>query len=219
MKAISSGLFPIFVSQDDVNAEKDLAQATCACGDGDIEDIRYYVVENADRKTPAPTIIRPTSLIGALNGLSLSGYRTHEAQLDDHDAFGSTVTFSRRRHSSIVSSATDMFIPSNDEIIKQRQSKYLKQLVMIATEQPMTLSTMYAPASFSEDVHVRENHYGSAKIDMEKPNWLHMNNFLTREEGIEKVFENYINLFTHQRYHEGCRIFSRIVQLEQNTST
>ena len=103
MKAISAGLFPSFLKQDDINAEKDYASfSIIETTEGDNNRSLLFSVKESVNQDPYQFIVGgPT---GALNGLHLKGYNVHEKELDlspVNTATGAKVTymFSRRRHS------------------------------------------------------------------------------------------------------------------------
>ena len=102
MKAISAGLFPSFLKQDDINAEKDYASfSIIETTEGDNNRSLLFSVKESVNQDPYQFIGGPT---GALNGLHLKGYNVHENELDlspVNTATGAKVTymFSRRRHS------------------------------------------------------------------------------------------------------------------------
>ena len=68
MKAISAGLFPSFLKQDDINAEKDYASFSIAdTTDGDNNRSLLFSVKESVNQDPENQFIWGPS--GALNGL------------------------------------------------------------------------------------------------------------------------------------------------------
>lgn len=214
--AISAGLFPFFLTQDDVNAEKDLATVcTSQNGDDDIDGIAYTADEYINGKSIPQ--IQCDSLVGALNGVFAKGYKMHVGQLDRHNEYWSEVTFSRRKHSVMQGKSTDIFIPADNEGKKQRDLNCTKQLAMLLETQPFACDRMFVPADIVEDSEERANPYATADIQNAPELWLQKHNFVTREEGVEKLFGNYIQLLLKHHYMD-CRIYSRKIPLVQQNN-
>ena len=77
--AISAGFFPLFLKQDDVNAEKEYATVLVHYEES-IDKMKYVVRESVNWDK-----LYPDSLVGALNGIHTKGYTKHEDNLDRHN--------------------------------------------------------------------------------------------------------------------------------------
>ena len=114
-KAISNGLFPFFLKQDDVNADKDYAVITVFLED----EVEPAVFVDKMNDTPI-TSIDCGGIIGACNRLQAEGFTLPGRTLNVDAAYTgdgliSYMSFSRRRHSAIRSgNATAIFIPTRD---------------------------------------------------------------------------------------------------------
>lgn len=189
LKAISSGLFPSFLKKD-TTIEKDFAmmKVQTRLNQRDNDDFSNYRVNvyEVGKGTLGPAIMCG-GMIGALNGLFANGYTwqdkkeqiDHEYPLHYHDSF----TFSRARHSAIYNgSATDVFIPTEDEIEQKKESNRIKQFVLSTKDiSGQGEEIIIAPAEFGDGV----DPYAEATIENGEF-WLERNNFVTHERRIEE---------------------------------
>ena len=192
MKAISAGLFPSFLKQDDINAEKDYASfSIIETTEGDNNRSLLFSVKESVNQDPYQFIGGPT---GALNGLHLKGYNVHENELDlspVNTATGAKVTymFSRRRHSILHSDAADIFTPDNNERNNEGERCCIKQFALQMMSRDNEGPEIRAPSEFHEDESVRSNPFGCAIIT-QCDTWLEDNGFTTREREYEAIFKS-----------------------------
>ena len=193
MKAISAGLFPHFLKQDDIHAERDFAIMR-------IEDDPDNRVKVKEVGKPIPEQ-RASSNIGGLNGLHRKGYTKYEKQLRTK----STYTFSRRKHFLLKSEATHIFIPSDEEV----GSGYTKQFAVVISEfgGPNGKLTI-APSEFDQDESKRSDIFWHAPIYGTDP-WLEDHGFTTHEEEYEEI----LGIHDENTTVKG-KIFSRLVERE-----
>jgi len=219
LKAISSGLFPYFMKQDDVNAEKVLAAMTIFSPDDDFETFSISIHELGESDVEHGA----ACLIGALNGLHLKGYTVHETQLDTSNRYEDIITFSRRRHLFMDSDATDIFIPSKDEIWNRTEHNSIKQFAMLLEETDSWNEITIAPAEFVQEGsrEAKENPFNVAQFEGRGP-WLKQNGFITREQGYEELFQGYIESLLSHNFPRSrreafriCRIYSRKIKPPQ----
>ena len=197
--AIAAGLFPLFRKQDDVNADKDYAILTITKVDG---SNRRLITVN---EVPGPKE-ETEAIVGALNGLHLKGYVFHEKQLDKYKAESKeTFTISRRRHSTMCSDATNIFIPDGHERSEHKGRGSVKQFAIAVSFRESGDEIILAPAEFNEDESKRSNPYGDTIIT-QCDTWLENNGFVTREENYEDMFQH---VFKDGSRLMECKIFSR----------
>jgi len=182
MKAISSGLFQYFLKQNDVDAEKDYAVLS-------ITDEGYKLKE-AGKSGPEH---QTYGIYGALNGLHLKRYSYHESQLRTNE----TYTFSRRKHATMGSRATDIFIPNNNEIVGQERKSYVKQFVAVVDHENENVAFR----------SIRYMHQNDAVIT-NPGSWLEDNGFVTREYGYERIFKEH---FEKSLADKKISMFSRVI--------
>ena len=202
--AISNGLFPLFLKQDDVHAEKDLAIMT-------VSDDMQVIVHEIVNGNPGPTI-GCGGIFGALNGLHRNGYTLPGNRMRRDLAFNhrESIPFSRRRHSRMrIGDATSIFIPTRDEIDRRRDNAAKQFAVYIMNEAERQVWIL-APAGFIrvageevDEVNDISNPYSVATIQEEEDDelyfWLERHNFTTPEMWIlgNEVFQNeYINFLS-----------------------
>ena len=211
-RALSSGLFPYFRKQDDVNAEKDLATLSIFSPPDESEvGISICEIDQSNN------IHQPAGcLVGALTGLHAKGYTVLE-ELDKTDRYEKKWTFSRRRHSQLVmnTNATDILIPSNHEgTCTQKQQRYVKQFALLLEEMEACREITIAPALEHHPNPCAVNIY-----DGRNP-WLEEKGFINREEEYEELFQEYIKSSLNQffvtsrkeKFRVG-RIYSRKVRI------
>lgn len=187
LNAISAGLFPYFLKKND-EAEKDFAFLK----DEILEDgrITLRVVELVNGERSALVNMgTDNNIIGALNGIYAKGYALDEDPIY-HDwprDMVSYTTFSRRRHSVLHSSATNIFIPTNDEIEKQKEANCTKQFACHVKDMAESSEKIVVSDILNAD---DPDPYSAVEIteqdDVEL--WLEKHNFLTREKKIEELF-------------------------------
>jgi len=208
--AISSGLFPTFLKQDDINAEKDLAvvDAYQPGVSGDDPDGMCYSFSEISTNSR----LHCDSLVGALNGLFDKGYTRREASLDRHNELTDAVAFYRRKHStiSLEDSATQIFIPTNDEIQQQREATSVKQFALVCQDDPISVDEFLLPASIGDrqdlvSPFATTRHRGNSSVPIR-------HQFTTREEELENLFDGYFKLLRQRTY--LCKIYSRMIPRE-----
>jgi len=93
--AISEGLFPFFLKQDDVGTERDLATVFIEFGAAltSIDSVRFSVTE-CIKGNDIQEKRSCDSLVGALNGIFANGYTSHE-DLDRQNGYVNEATFSQ----------------------------------------------------------------------------------------------------------------------------
>ena len=193
MKAMAAGLFPHFLKQDDVHAERDFAIMR-------IEDDPDNRVKVKEVGKPIPEQ-RASSNIGGLNGLHRKGYTKYEKQLRTK----STYTFSRRKHFLLKSEATDIFIPNDEEV----GSGYTKQFAVVISEfGGPNRRLILAPSEFDQDESKRSDIFWHAPIYGTDP-WLEDHGFTTHEEEYEEI----LGIHDENTTVKG-KIFSRLVERE-----
>ena len=204
-KAISAGLFPHFVKQDDINADKDYAVLITSydpIGERAQIIIPTTSVKLVGEQAPEK---KARGLAGALNGLHMKGYTFHEKQLDRFSNSRERFTFSRRRHFALRSEATGILV-SNENNDDQRGSGYMKQFASYMMNGENGHDCVMVPVEFIEDESDpdRSNPFYGESI-APCGTWLEDNGFIYREEEYEDLFHNYFNS-------SDCnRIFSRMV--------
>ena len=184
MKAISAGLFPNFLKQNDVDAEKEFATVRIskeAEAPGAPPTHSYKIKEIGK---PGPEH-RTGGVHAALNGLHLKGYTHYESQLKTNE----TYTFSRRKHTTMSSGATDIFIP-NDEEGGQERNGLTKQFATVIRNLHDKIRMIGAPAEFHKDESKKSNPLNSPAIEGAGA-WLENNGFATREIAYEDIFKDH----------------------------
>jgi hypothetical protein len=221
-KALSKGLFPFFLEQDDVNAEKDLAVMTVHT-----DDIQV-VVREIKNGNLGPTI-GCGDVFGALNGLHRNGYTSFGDPIERDLSFNQreSISFYRRRHSTMrIGDATSIFIPPHDENEKRRANAAKQFAVYIMNEADHT-AWIIAPAEFirGADQEVDEDNdishpYSVATIENEDFYfWLERHNFTIPEIGYlllgNKMFQKYINYLSRGlRVKCEIQIYSRLSSVQ-----
>ncbi len=218
-KAISNGLFPQFLKQDDVYADMDLAIMTVHT------DGMEVMVTEIVNGNPRPTI-GCGGIFGALNGLHRNGYTSpgNPLRRDLASHHRESIPFSRRRHSRMsIGDATSIFIPTRDEI-DRRRAVAAKQFAVYVKNEAERQVWIIAPAEFIrvagqeiDEVNDISNPYCVATIQEEEDDdlyfWLEMHNFTTPEMWIlgNEVFQNeYINFLSRGlRTKCSIQIYSR----------
>jgi hypothetical protein len=200
MKAISTGLYPAFLNQNELTAESDIAIMTVSRG-----SMNVVVNEIVNGTTTGPTI-DCYGIIGALNGLHANGYTTCGDRL--HRVFPYThrhsLSFTRRRHSTIrTGDATNILIPTQDTINKR---ELVKEFAIYIEDETEHTAHIIAPgqAIYEDGVAKYVNTKACKHFQMSlsggnppytmmhmKGNggekmffWLEKNNFVTRESWI-----------------------------------
>jgi hypothetical protein len=219
LKAISSGLHPLLLNQDIVNAEKILATMTIKCHDyepkvADFEGFEFLLSEIGESDLNAAPGPLDCQLIAAINWLHLRGYTVHERQLDKGQGPEYTMTFSRRKHSAIASDATDIFIP-NDNEINQNNRGLTKQFAMLI-EGDLTITKAILP-----DTTPTANHHSPFyHVINGRMQCLEETGFIEREEEYENIFKDYVQAIIAHYFRDGtparCRIYSRKVPINLN---
>ena len=204
--AISEGLFPFFLKQDDIDAERDLATVFVEFGAAltSIDSVRFSVTEcingNDQEKRSCD------SLVGALNGIFANGYTRHE-DLDRQNGYVNEATFSRRTHRAEqnASSATRIFIPTDNDERKRHYGKR-KQLAMYLLESSQVRYELITPSQILKDdlfatTNIIEGHGTHLYLQKHK--------FITREKGLDEIFVTYFNLL--KRKYTDCKVYSRMI--------
>ena len=212
-KAISTGLFPLFLKQDDVNAEKEFATVSVAHELEDTDNVYIGVHEcNIDENEAR----RCDSLVGALNGIFAKGYNRHEGQMDRHDGIcEDCVTFSRRKHSNLLlHHSTEIFIPSDKEVKEQREVNCRKQFAMLLI--PKIEDSTYGGESDKLIIPAESDlvsPYVTTQLEWPENNgvWLQKQNFVTIEDGLAKLFESHFAILKGKYY--DCRVYSRMTPI------
>ena len=199
MKAISAGLFPHFLKQNDINAEKDYA-------------VLKFGQLASTKKVSLKEIGKPDSedisLISAMNDLSLKGYTNQESQLETDKS----IAFSRRKHvAKRLYSATDIFIPNKEEELDEEQIGYTKQYAVVVDQgHGLCLRLVIAPDEFHRDV---------GGVIFEEGTWLADNGFVTKEDSLEDVFRNCLSsLISPEEEKIRFNIFSRMIKASRDVS-
>ncbi len=213
-KAISDGLFPLFLKQDDVHAEKDLAVMTVYTDDMQV------IVHEIVNGNPGPTI-GCGGIFGAVNGLHRNGYTFPGNRLRRDFALQhrESIPFSRRRHSGMrIGDATSIFIPPSDEI-DRRRANAAKQFAVYIMNEAEHQVCIIAPAEFIrvageevDEVNDISNPYSVATIQEEEEDelylWLERHNFTTPEMWIlgNDLFKNECINFISRGLRMKCNI-------------
>jgi hypothetical protein len=134
LKAISNGLFPFFLKQDDVNADKDYAVITVDYEQPGEDEV--FVDKIVSDASITSIICGRGGIIGACNGLQADGFMSPGRTLNVDATYTGEelMSFSRRRHSSAIltGNATAIFIPTHDEMDK-RWANSAKQFAVYVT--------------------------------------------------------------------------------------
>ena len=198
--AISSGLLQLFRQRDDVNAEKDFAILRIYKNISDDSAISHLVKEAED------LFHECGSVTAALDGLHLKGYSVHEKQLDAISKAKETYTFSRRRHSTLHSDATDIFIPGDDER-NHKENGNSKQFALYMMNGDSGSEIILAPSEFHEDDEDIRSVLSGTAIN-NKGQWLEDKGFTTRELEYEELFCHH---FEQPNSVVKFKIFSRMI--------
>jgi len=222
-KAITSGLYPIFLRQDDVNADKDFISLYILNNSveqfDDIEEMTRESVkikELAANSLPLPDCTG--GIVGALNGIHSRGYTKHEQQFlterdeKDYDShMFSFVSFSQRKHSTAInsSSAKEIFIPSENEAEKERETNSIKQFALQLDPAEWSDVDIFAPAEYSENPQVRENPFATETLTGTR-GWMEEHQFITREKEYEKLFKTHLSMMSYNHVRDGRPILTRL---------
>ena len=202
--AISEGLFPFFLKQDDVDAERDLATVFIEFGAAltSIDSVRFSVTE-CIKGNDIQEKRSCDSLVGALNGIFSQGYTRHE-DLDRQNGYVNEATFSRRTHRAEqnTSPTTRIFIPANNEERKHQYGRR-KQLAMRLESSQYELIT---PSQI-----LKHDPYATTNIIEGHGTHLYLqkHKFITREKGLDEIFVTYFNLL--KRKYTDCKVYSRMI--------
>ena len=206
MNAISAGLFPYFLKQDDTHAEKDFA----------VFRINFdpYVTYSITIIGQADSDFQPvvSDIIEGLNSLHMKGYNVHESQLQLSGKSIETLTFSRRRHFTLQSEVTGIFIPDHSETNRQQESKGIKQFAMLQFNRDYDTGSIVAPA----ETQTPSTHETIEIHNHQRDSWLERNGFMTREVEYEDIFKNYFSPPSDDPTSYYIGIFSRMVVHEEN---
>ena len=203
MKAISSGLFPHFLKPNDIDAEKEFAVFN--------GDKMHTLKEIGNPENPEEHSVY-TGAIGALNGLYLKGYTDYESELKTSEE---KYTFSRRKHATIGSGATDIFILNKHETVGQARKGYVKQFAAVLDhEDGNDVTLILAPAEFHRVESNRSMPLRGA-IVIDSGSWLEENGFVTRENAFEDIFRGFYST-THCE--TKFNIFSRMIKASRDVS-
>jgi len=200
MKAISSGLFPHFSKQNDIGAEKEFA---VFYANWEIDGDKIHALKEIGNPEN-PGEHRVYGAIGALNGLYLKGYTDYESQLKTSEE---RYTFSRRKHATIGSGATDIFILNENETVSQARKGYVKQFAAVINPEEDRPFIILAPSDFHKDESKKSNPLQGAII-IDRGSWLEDNGFGIREYAYEDIFREFYS--TH--YQTKFNVFSRVVR-------
>lgn len=200
--AISEGLFPFFLKQDDIYAERDLATVFVEFGAamGGIDSVRFAVTEciNGNEIQEKRSC---DSLVGALNGIFAKGYTRHEDLDRQNEA-----TFSRRTHRAKQSTslATRIFIPTNNEERKHRNGRRRQLAMYLQNNSQYELIT-------PSQILIKDDPFATTNIIEGHGTYLYLqkHKFITREKGLDEIFVTYFNLL--KRKYTDCRIYSRMI--------
>ncbi len=187
LNAISSGLFPFFLTQNKFDAEKDLAVMTV------YTDNMQVVVQEIVNNIPGPTI-GCGGIFGALNGIHRNGFTSPGKHLrrDLTTSHRESISFSRRRHCAMrIGDATSIFIPPHDES-RNKRAKQFAAWIMNEDERNVWI---IAPGEYIhgadngvDEVNDISNPYIVATIqeadDDDLYTWLERHNFTTSEPWI-----------------------------------
>ena len=203
MKAISSGLFQYFLKQNDNDAEKEFAtvrisKETVASREGVAFHLKEVGKPGPERRTGG--------LPAALNCLHLKGYTHYESQLKTNK----TYTFSRRKHATTDSEATDILIPNDNETSAQERNGHIKQFACVVKDEHDKIMLIGGPAEFSEDESKRSNPLVSPAIQGADVWWLENNGFVTRGDEYEDIFEEDLLLIVGNSNYL-IKLFSRVI--------
>jgi len=207
MRAISAGLFPYFLEQNDNDAEKEFATVRVSKEDypGLDRPVLRFNLKEVGKPGPEQ---KSAGIHCALNCLHLKGYTHHESQLKTKESY----SFSRRKHDITMSSGgvTDIFIPNDNGIVVQERNGYIKQfaIVLTAENEHRTTREIAAPAEFNEDESIRSNPLDTAAINNTNL-WLEDNEFVTRENEYEGIFREHYKDFLADN--KKVSIFSRVI--------
>lgn len=204
--AISEGLFPFFLKQDDVGTERDLATVFIEFGAAltSIDSVRFSVTE-CIKGNDIQEKRSCDSLVGALNGIFANGYTSHE-DLDRQNGYVNEATFSRRTHRAEqnTSPTTRIFIPTNNEERKHHNGRR-KQLAMYLQN-----NSQYELITPSQ-ILIKDDPFATTNIIEGHGTHLYLqkHRFITREDGLDEIFVTYFNLL--KRKYTDCRVYSRMI--------
>jgi len=138
-----------------------------------------------------------------LNGLYLKGYTNYESQLKTSEE---KYTFSRRKHATMGSGATDIFILNKNETIGQGRKGYVKQFAAVIDNDYRPFK-IQAPADFHEDESKKLMSL-KAEIVIDSGSWLE-ENVVNRENAYE---ENFREFYSNMGQSTKFNIFSRVIR-------
>lgn len=229
-KAISTGLFPYFCKQDDINCEKNLVVVSTHNFSSrlimypdaiQITEATKPLVSVQGREDFSPILDAGRGgIVGALNWLQQNGYTTYEEQMSRTHDWGEQATFSRRKHNAMTCNAIEIFVPSEDE----EQPNPNKQFALLLEDTDEDEHVIIAPAQFSEIPSVREAEFGCKVIRPPRDDdnrclvgWLERNGFITHEKTYDEIFSCCIKRFVLSYYPEDNgkqkgRLYSRNIQ-------
>ena len=205
--AISAGLFPYFLKQDDTHAEKDFAVFSI-----NPKSLLFHTYGIKMIGEPDSDFQSVSDIIGALNSLHMKGYNVHESQLQLSGESTETLTFSRRRHFKLQSEVTGIFIPDHSETNRQQESKGIKQFAMLQFNRDYDTGSIVAPA----ETQTPSTHETIEIHNHQRDSWLERNGFMTREVEYEDIFKNYFSPPPDDPTSYYIGIFSRMVVHEEN---
>ena len=201
---MSDGLFPHFLKPNDIDYEKDFAVFNVGREiDG---EPMHTLKEIGNPENPEEHRVY-TGAIGALNGLYLKGYTDYESQLKISEE---KYTFSRRKHATMGSGATDIFILNKNETVGQGRKGYVKQFAAVIDNvdgNDMTL--ILAPADFHKLDESKRSMPLRGVIVIDSGSWIEENGFGTRENAFEDIFRGFYST-THCQ--TKFNIFSRVIR-------
>ena len=222
MRAISSGLFQYFLKQNDVDAEKEFAMVRIISSEAPTPGAPLRLLYKLKEVGKSGTEHVIGAVHGALNGLHLKGYTHYENKLrTTKDIY----TFSKRKHETMGSGATDIFIPNNDKRGQQRNN-HVKQFAIVGTaeNENRAAKMIGAPAEFDEDESVRSDPLRIAVLMDPDPSWLEDNGFVTREDEYEDIFREHLSSFVVTATRDSSAnakliLFSRLIVNERGNES
>lgn len=228
LKAVSAGLFPFFRRRNDVDPDVDYAMMRVHYRSQLRDEIFNPVSVTVHDVRSGAAVECRSMMIGALNGLYADGYELHGGSEINHNSASSgqdCVAFRRRSHSvrrrgaAGEDSATDIFIPSDEEVARVRDEGYTKQFVMRFENSGLNHLGVVAPAEFlDEGDDPNPDPYAQTTITNEVGSetqfWLERHGFVTREEDLKEhswLIKSYIEHFETIK----CTLYSRKVPVRR----